>query len=273
VGGTVALAGLAACSQPEDKPSPDKRSESAPRESADLIIKNANVRTMTSETDVAQAVAVKGDTIIYVGDPAGLAAFEGTDTEVIDLGGGMLSPGFMDGHIHSPSNWVDRLYGISLEGIYTEEEYLAAIAEFVAANPDLEVYTGAPFMLNAWQQPDGSNPGPNKAGLDAISPDKPIVIYDVAHHSIWTNSKGLELGGVTDATPVPPGGAIAKDESGEPTGYLTDAAAELVTGAVNVVYTPDQEKAAIKAFQEEANSSASPASPTSLARSAARRTP
>jgi predicted amidohydrolase YtcJ len=223
-------------------------------QTADLVIKNATVQTMVDENDVAQAVAIKGDTIIYVGDDAGVAVFEGTDTRVIDLGGGMLTPGFMDGHIHAPSNWVDRLFAISLEGMYTEQEYLSKIKDFVDANPDLSAYNGGPFMLNAWQQPDGSNPGPQKAELDAISADKPIIIYDVSHHSIWTNTKGLELGGITRDTPVPVGGAIAKDSDGEPTGYLTDAAADLVTNVVDFTLSPEQEQAAIKAFQEEANS-------------------
>ncbi|MDR1033632.1 MAG: amidohydrolase [Bifidobacteriaceae bacterium] len=221
---------------------------------ADLVIKNATVQTMVNENDVAQAVAIKGDTIVYVGDNEGVAAFEDKNTQVVDLEGGMLTPGFMDGHIHAPSNWVDRLFGISLEGIYTEKEYLAKIKEFVDANPKSQVYTGAPFMLNAWQQSDGTNPGPQKKGLDDISADKPIIIYDVAHHSIWTNSKGLELGGITRDTPVPVGGAIAKDDAGEPTGYLSDAAADLVTSTVDLALTPEKEQEAVKAFQQEANS-------------------
>jgi predicted amidohydrolase YtcJ len=243
---------LPACTQKE---SSEERGAVAPvDQTADLVIKNAIVQTMIDEGDVAQAVAIKGDTIIYVGDDAGVAIFEGADTRVIDLGGGMLTPGFMDGHIHAPSNWADRLYRISLEGIYTEQEYLSKIKDFVDANPDLPAYIGAPFMLNAWQQPDGSNPGPQKEGLDAISTDKPIIIYDVSHHSIWTNTKGLEFGGITRDTPVPVGGAIAKDSDGEPTGYLTDAAADLVTNMIDLTLSPEQEQAAIKAFQEEANS-------------------
>ncbi|MDR0500626.1 MAG: amidohydrolase [Coriobacteriales bacterium] len=223
---------------------------------ADIIFKNAVVQTMVDENDVASAVAIKGDEIVYVGDDAGAKDFEGANTEVIDLQGQMLIPGFGDGHIHGPGDWKDRLFGISLSDVFTREEYVQRIKDFVDANPDKPLYSGAPFMLNAWQQPDGTNPGPSKDDLDAISPDKPIIIYDVAHHSIWTNSAGLRLGGITRDTPVPQGGAIAKDESGEPTGYLTDAAADLVTSAASadMALTSAQEQEAIKEFQNEANS-------------------
>ena len=86
------------------------------------------------------------------------------------------------------------------------EEYLRIIREFVEAHPDDEVYYGGPFMQNAYLQPDGSNPGPQKEDLDAICSDKPIMIRDVSHHSYWVNSKALEIAGITADTPDPDGG-------------------------------------------------------------------
>ncbi len=227
---------------------------SAAMEQADIVLKNGVVYTMVKEGDSAQAVAIKGDTIIYVGDDKGAEAYIGEDTDVIDLKGKMVSPGFMDGHIHGPGMWLERLFAINLEGLSTNEEYLKAIEKFVKANPDMDAYTGGTFMLNAYQQADGSNPGPQKADLDKISADKPIVVNDTSYHSAWVNSKALEIAGITKDTPNPTGGIITKDEKGEPTGFLTDSAMNLVTDKIKAEYTDEMYLEAIEAFQEEANS-------------------
>jgi len=259
----VILIGAAGCGgQVQETPEPV--STEAPTEqveqseqnenAADLVFKNGVIQTMKNEEDVAQAVAISGDTIVYVGDDAGAEEFIGENTQVIDLEGRFMSPGFMDGHLHVPGMWLDRLFNISLEGMSTNEEYLEAIKKFVADNPDMEVYSGRPFMLNAYKLEDGSNPGPQKSDLDEICPDKPVIIKDVSGHSVWVNSKALEIAGITAGTPDPEGGAIARDGSGEPTGYLTDNAMHLVTDVIPIDYTDEMYEEAIKAFMKEANS-------------------
>ncbi len=221
---------------------------------ADLVFKNGVIQTMVKEGDTAQAVAVTGDEIVYVGDDKGVEAYVGNSTKVIDLKGQFMSPGFMDGHIHGPGMWLDRLFNISLEDMDTNEEYLKAIKKFVDENPDMEVYSGRPFMLNAYQLPDGSNPGPLRSDLDAICSDKPIIIRDVSGHSAWVNSKAMELGGITDDTKDPAGGNIYRNKDGKPSGCLTDAAMQLVTDKIPITYTNEQYKQAIEKFMKEANS-------------------
>lgn len=228
--------------------------KASPEDAADTVFYNGSVQTMVKEGDVAQAVAIKGDTIVYVGEDSGVEDYVGEATKIIDLDGQMLLPGFMDGHIHAPGEWRDKLFGIYLYDVFTKDEYVERVREHVEANPDKELYTGAPFMLNAYMNEDGSNPGPRKEDLDAITADKPIVIYDVSHHSIWTNSAGLAIGGITRDTESPMGGMIAKDENGEPSGYLTDSAMTLVTEKLDFTITEEQEMEAIRAFQEEASS-------------------
>lgn len=263
VAGSAALAfgamvgGLAGCASTEA--TTDGATDPAPQpapaaDPADLVFRNGHVQTMVSENDVAQAVAIKGNEIVYVGDDAGVEAFVGSGTKEIDLGGGFLSPGFMDGHIHAPGTWLDRLFNVYLDGLTTNEEYLEAIGEFVKANPDMDAYFGRPFMLNAYQQPDGSNPGPSKLDLDAISADKPIVITDVSGHSAWVNSKAFELAGITDDTPNPEGGVIYRDAEGKPSGCVTDAAYDLISNAVPSTVTFEQMEEAMEKFMEEANS-------------------
>lgn len=221
---------------------------------ADIVLHNGHVQTMVSEGDVASAVAIAGNKIVYVGDDSGIDAFVGDTTQVIDLDGKFVSPGFMDGHIHAPGNWYTSLYQIDLTGLSTNEEYLEAIRSFVEAHPDEEAYIGTPFMLNAYQLPDGSNPGPKKEDLDAICPDKPMLIHDVSYHAAWVNSKALELAGVTADTPDPEGGLFYRNEKGEPSGCVSDAAKGIVFAIMPDTMTNDKLEEALYKFMEEANS-------------------
>lgn len=219
---------------------------------ADLVFRNATVQTMVSEDDVAEAIAITGNRITYVGDEAGVDELIGDETQVIDLDGGMVIPGFMDGHIHAPGDWLTKLYEIDLSQGTTVDEYRQIITDFVEANPDDEAYTGHPFMINAFELADGTNPGPNKQLLDEICPDKPIYLYDTSHHAMWCNSKALELAGITDETPDPTGGVITRDETGEATGYLIDGARSLVESVVTVEHTDEEYQTAIDRYQQVA---------------------
>lgn len=221
---------------------------------ADLVLYNGHVQTMVSESEVASAIAIAGNKIVYVGDDSGIDAFVGDTTQVIDLDGKFVSPGFIDGHIHAPGNWFTKLYQIDLTGHSTNEEYLEAIRSFVEAHPDEEGYIGSPFMLNAYQLPDGSNPGPSKEDLDAICPDKPILIHDVSYHAAWVNSKAFEMAGVTADTPDPEGGLFYRNEKGEPSGCVSDAAKGIVFAIMPDTMTNDNLEKALYKFMEEANS-------------------
>ena len=122
------------------------------------------------------------------------------------------------------------------------------------AHPDEEGYIGATFMLNAYQLPDGSNPGPRKEDLDAICPDKPILIHDVSYHAAWVNSKALDMAGVTADPPDPEGGLFYREENGEPSGCVSDAAKGIVFAIMPNTMTNDKLEQAMYKFMEEANS-------------------
>lgn len=229
-------------------------SDSPEENAADLVLYNGHVQTMVSESEVASAIAIAGNKIVYVGDDSGIDAFVGDTTQVIDLDGKFVSPGFIDGHIHAPGNWFTKLFQIDLTGLSTNEEYLEAIRSFVEAHPDEEGYIGSPFMLNAYQLPDGSNPGPSKEDLDAICPDKPILIHDVSYHAAWVNSKAFEMAGVTADTPDPEGGLFYRNEKGEPSGCVSDAAKGIVFAIMPDTMTNDNLEKALYKFMEEANS-------------------
>lgn len=229
-------------------------SDSPEENAADLVLYNGHVQTMVSESEVASAIAIAGNKIVYAGDDSGIDAFVGDTTQVIDLDGKFVSPGFIDGHIHAPGNWFTKLFQIDLTGLSTNEEYLEAIRSFVEAHPDEEGYIGSPFMLNAYQLPDGSNPGPSKEDLDAICPDKPILIHDVSYHAAWVNSKAFEMAGVTADTPDPEGGLFYRNEKGEPSGCVSDAAKGIVFAIMPDTMTNDNLEKALYKFMEEANS-------------------
>lgn len=253
--GTAAAAGVAAtalagCSTPEAPGSAEEKTSVAT-----LAFKNGHIQTLVSEDDVAEAVAIAGEDIIYVGDSAGLEDYIDDSTTVIDLDGKFLCPGLMDGHLHGPQPYYEQLYQIAIpDGCMDNEEYLRIIREFVEAHPDDEVYYGGPFMQNAYLQEDGSNPGPQASDLDAICADKPIMIRDVSHHAYWVNSKALEIAGITADTPDPDGGVIARDADGNPSGLLTDAAKNIVAGAIEVPYTAENMKGAYEEFQKYCHS-------------------
>ncbi len=159
-------------------------------QAADLVFTNASVLTMNDDAPTAQAVAVTGNQISYVGDVAGAEALIGDNTEVLDLGGDTLLPGFVSGHDHIvASGWTSR--GVSLFGIETLEEALAAVKEYADANPDEELILGYGFNQVAY------GGWPTKEDLDSVVSDRPVFILDFTIHDVWMNSKAFEAGQVS----------------------------------------------------------------------------
>ncbi len=157
---------------------------------ADLVFTNASVLTMNDDTPTAQAVAVTGNQISYVGDAAGAEALIGDSTEVLDLGGDTLLPGFVSGHDHIvASGWTSR--GVSLFGIESLDEALAKIKEYADANPDEELILGYGFNQVAY------GGWPTKEDLDSVVSDRPAFILDFTIHDVWMNSKAFEAGQVS----------------------------------------------------------------------------
>ncbi|EGO8281534.1 TPA: amidohydrolase [Enterococcus faecalis] len=222
--------------------------------SADIILKNGNIQTMTSESDVQEALAIKNDKIIFVGKNKKIGLYVGKNTKIIDLKGKMVLPGFGDGHIHMPGRWSSRLFSINLEKEKTHSQYLKKIRYYIKNNPYQKVYKGTSLNLNLYKRDDGSNPGPTKDDLDRICSEKPIIISDVSNHSIWVNSKALSIAKITKNTPDPHGGVIRRTSEGEPSGLLTDAAQDLIYNCINTNLTDEQTYKALEAFQKEASS-------------------
>ncbi|WBP93844.1 amidohydrolase [Mycolicibacterium neoaurum] len=228
VAATAAVGTLAACTRDSSPaPTPGADPSPGPGGSATTVFRNGRVYTVAGPAPWAQAVAVTGNTISYVGDDAGAMALAGPDTTVIDLGGKLLMPGFVEGHTH-PFLGAFLTSGVDLQ-VPTLAEALDAIAAYAKANP-----TG-PVRGFGWRVDMFGPQGPTRADLDRVLPDRPGFFFAIDGHSLWANSKALELAGVSRDTPDPiPGFSYyARDENGEPTGYVLEVNA--VLGLVDAV--------------------------------------
>ena len=191
---------------------------------ADLVFTGGGVYTVDGARSWAQAVAVAGGRIVYVGPDSGATPWIGPGTRRVDLAGKMLLPAFHDSHVHPVSSGVDAL-DCDLRGLTTADEVLAAIARFAAAHPQAAWIRGG-----GWELPLFPGGNPSKGLLDRVVPDRPALLEASDGHSAWVNSRALALAGVTRATPDPPHGRIERDPStGEPSGTLRESAVRLVS--------------------------------------------
>ena len=189
---------------------------------ADLIFVNGDVYTVDGVRSWAQAVAVKGGRITAVGTRDDIIDLRGAGTEVVDLHGGLLVPGFQDAHIHPVGGGLDILT-CDLHNLHSLDEYLGAISSYAAANPDREWIMGGGWSMDVF--PGGT---PTKELLDSIVPDRCVYLPNRDGHGVWVNSRALEAAGITKDTPDPEDGRIERTPDGEPSGTLHEGAGDLV---------------------------------------------
>ena len=191
---------------------------------ADRVFLNGKIYTVNGKDDWAQAVAIKDNKIVYVGSDEGAKEFCDDKTEINDMDGRMMLPGFIDGHCH-PVMAAYFLCGIYLQIEWGVDECLAEIERFVKENPDEPTYFGLGYAEWIFDET-----GPKKEMLDAICPDKPMMIMGSSSHEAWVNSKALELAGITKDTPDPIPGFhyFHRDAEGNPTGHLLETGPEMM---------------------------------------------
>lgn len=216
---------------------------------ADLILKNGEIYTVDKNQSWAEAIAVKDGEIIYVGSDKGVSSFKGNKTKVIDLSGKMVMPGMTDSHNHAYLK-SEELFWVTLTPLKSIEEYQQAIKNFLQEHPGIKQLRGVGYNSSFF--PKDKLP---KELLDEVVPDIPVVIITNGHHSIWVNSKALELAGIDKNTPDPLGGIIERDPiTGEPTGILDEFSAQNLV--INALPQPDftvaEYEESILAFQKMA---------------------
>ena len=197
----------------------------------DRVFINAKAYTLDAEQPWVEAVAVDGDTIVYVGDNAGALALADTSTVQHDLKGKMLLPGFIDTHMHPVAGGA-YARALSLDTFGTVENWLQTIAEYADANPDAALIFGYGFLGTTF-----GAAGPTSEMLDTVVSDRPVLIMDEGFHGAWANSKALALLNITrdTADPVPGFSYYKRDSNGEPTGYLLEGTAGMAMEALNVI--------------------------------------
>ena len=191
-------------------------------EPADLVLRNGAVYTVDAARSWARTVAVRGGRIVHVGGDSLPPGLVGPTTEVADLAGAMLLPGFQDAHVHLLEGGVE-LSECTLFTIESEAAVLDSLAACARARAQ------GWFRGTGWELTVFPGANPSKAPLDRIAPDRPALVVAADGHSAWANSRALELAGVTRDTPDPPDGRIERDpRSGEPSGTLRETAVDLV---------------------------------------------
>ena len=200
---------------------------------ADLVLTNGAVYTVDAARSRAEAVAVKDGRIKAVGASAAVADLIGTGTEVIDLRGRMLVPGFQDAHVHPVLGGLDLLQ-CDMHDAGSLPEYEQILRAYADGHPDVPWILGGGWSMDVF--PGGT---PTKDVLDRIVPDRPVFLPNRDGHSGWVNSRALEIAGITAATPDPDDGRIERDASGEPSGTLHEGAMSLVSDRAPAI-TPEE---------------------------------
>ena len=188
-------------------------------------------------------IAVRDGRIALVGTDDDVRAMAGAATEVVDVTGGLVTPGFQDAHAHPLAAGVDLLH-CDLNDCASAQQTMARIATYAATHPDVAWIVGS-----GWSMAHFAGGTPTHEMLDAVVADRPAILSNSDGHGAWANSRALELAGVDASTPDPPDGRIERDASGAPQGTLHEGAAGLVERLAPAP-TPDEQLAGLLKAQE-----------------------
>ena len=167
--------------------------------SASLVLLNGRIWTVNDRQPRAEAVACLGSRIVAVGSSGEIRKWIGAGTEVIELGGKLVLPGFNDAHVHFFSGG-ENLAGVQLRDAKSEDEFRRRIAEFAAKQPAGRWITGGDWDHENW------TPArlPTRQLIDAVTAGHPVFVSRLDGHMALANSEALKLAGITRDTPDPP---------------------------------------------------------------------
>jgi predicted amidohydrolase YtcJ len=202
----------------------------------DIILYNGNFRTQDPHRERAQAVAVSGEQILAIGSDDTILQLGCAQTKLIDLEGRLGLPGFIDAHFHFYEWALGRLQ-LDFSQTASFQEFLDSIAAHADRIKPGQWILGHGFNESDWPE----NRMPVRADLDAVVPDNPVLIWRCDLHLATTNSRALELAGITADTPSPPEGLIEKGPDNQPTGILRELA---INPVKRVLGRPDRKTAA-----------------------------
>lgn len=204
-----------------------------PPETADLILINGNIYTVDTSHPRVEAIAIKGDRILRTGTTAEIERLKTDKTEVIDLKGQFVMPGFIEGHGHF-SGLGASLINLNLLKSKSWNEIVQAVAEKAKTAKPGAWITGRGWHQEKWTQPlDRQESGyPYHDLLSEVSPNNPVLLYHASGHALFANQKAMELAGISVETPNPSGGRIVRSARGEAIGVFEERAMSLI----NIAY-------------------------------------
>lgn len=226
---------------------PDAESNARNGEPATLVLLNGKFVTLDPDVPAAEALAARGDRIAAVGTVEEVSRLIGPQTEVVDLQGRLATPGWIDSHLHFQGLGESRLQ-LDLTKARSWEEITALVAEAAKKAVPGTLITGRGWHQEKWDRV----PEPNVNGLpmhddlSRVSPDNPVILTHASGHSSLANAKAMELAGISERTPNPPGGEIIRDPAGRAIGAFLETAQSLVArGAAKAreVRTPAEREA------------------------------
>jgi len=200
------------------------------QQSADLVLTGGTIVTMDASMPSAEAIAIRGDKIVWLGKNAESSHWIGKSTQVIDLKGASVFPGLIDSHAHITSLGTSHVT-IDLVGTTDLESVLTKVRERAAASGGSDWVQGRGWDQNDWPE----KKFPTAADLDGVSNGHPVFLERIDGHAAWVNSAAMQLAGLSAATKDPEGGKLLRDEQGNPTGILVDNAVELVASKMKAL--------------------------------------
>ncbi|WP_030130965.1 amidohydrolase [Pseudomonas sp. QTF5] len=221
---------------------------------ADMVMRNGYVYTVDGKNSVQQAIAVTGGKIVYVGSDEGVASYIGTQTQLIDLAGRMLMPGFVDAHMHPGDGGramtlCDLKYQTMTRKVF-QETIQACLDADKGKGPDVWLEVGSWDRMGM----TGLDGDPDKSTLDALKTTRPIQVRSTDFHTVLTNSRGLAVAGINKHTANPGDGKYVRDSAGNPTGICEDGAADAMAAVVPPASDAEklnQTRAALDAMRQQ----------------------
>ena len=213
----------------------------APLERAEptLILYNANIITVDARNPRAQAVAIADGRLLAVGSNDEVRGLATGRTKKLDLEGKTVVPGFTDAHAHPASSGRDHLRMVACDSDSIEAIQAALRQRVEQAPPDQWVLG---FLYD-----DGKTPHPlTRAELDAVSADRPVLVHHRGGHTVFVNSRALELAGVSQSTPDPAGGRFERDSSGRLNGHVADQATGVFEKLIHLNYSRDDYREGVR---------------------------
>lgn len=191
--------------------------------SADTILYNGKIRTMMSQSDIAEAIAIKGDKVISTGSNKDVLSLSDSKTIGIDLGGKLVLPGLIDTHSHLETI-AEGMINVNLKGARSIDEVLKTIEENVPDEPNK-------WVASSWWHPFAQlreKRLPTRFDIDKVCPKNPVLLLTVGHIAI-VNSRALEIAGIDKSSRDPEGGKIGRDPvTGNLNGVLQESAIRLI---------------------------------------------